>query len=59
MICGRWLYEKLIGKTVFAQFMAKSTDQDIMAAVGRLTGAGITPMFAYTAAEFHGGNTSE
>jgi len=53
-ICGRWLYEQLVGRTVFAQFMAKTSDEDLMAAVRRLTGAGVTPMFAYTASEFHG-----
>jgi len=56
VICGRWLYEQLVGKTVFAQFMAKSHDNDIMAAVRRLIAADITPMFAYTASEFHGVN---
>ena len=58
-ICGRWLYEQLVGRTIFAQFMAKSGDQDIVAVVRRLTAAGITPMFAYTASEFHGGDISQ
>jgi len=59
VICGRRLYEQLVGKTVFAQFMAKSNDQDIMAVVRRLIAAGIAPMFAYTTSEFHGGNVSQ
>lgn len=59
VICGRWLYEQLVGKTVFAQFMAKSHDNDIMAAVRRLIAADITPMFAYTASEFHGVNIDQ
>lgn len=39
--------------------MARSSDSDIMAVVTRLTAAGITPMFAYTASEFHGGSTNK
>jgi len=56
-LVGRRLYEQLVGRTLFAQFMVRSSDDDIDAAASRLTAAHITPMFAYTAAEFHGART--
>lgn len=58
-VSGRWLYEQLLGRMVFAQFMVKSRDSDIITAARRLTAASVTPMFAYTASEFHGGNTAQ
>jgi len=58
-ICGRWLYEQLIGKTIFAQFMVKADDEDIMSStVKRLVATGVSPMFAYTASELHGGSNA-
>jgi len=35
--------------------MARLDQDDILAVVRRLTSARVTPMFAYTASEFHGG----
>jgi len=59
MLTGRWLYEQMVGRTIFAQFMAKTSDSDLMSVVRRLIAADVTPMFAYTASEFHGGDTSQ